>query len=47
MTTQQMYKQIERMYAQVNWNDKDSIHRYNEAVRQLHKMREEENDEKK
>lgn len=47
MTVQQMYRQIERMYAQVDWNNKESIHRYNEAVRQLHKMREEENDEKR
>lgn len=42
MTVQQMYKQIERLYAQVDWSNKESIHRYNEAVRQLHKMREEE-----
>lgn len=40
MTTQQMYKQIERLYAQVNWNSRESIHRYNEAVRELHKLRE-------
>lgn len=42
MTVQQMYKQIERLYAQVDWSNKESIHRYNEAVRRLRKMREEE-----
>lgn len=44
MTVQQMYKEIERLYAQVDWSNKESIHRYNEAVRKLHRMREEAED---
>lgn len=44
MTVQQMYKQIERLYAQVDWSNKESIHRHNEAVRKLHRMREEAED---
>ena len=41
-----MYKICERLYAQVDWSNKESIHKYNEAVRQLHKLREEEREEK-
>lgn len=44
MTIQQMYKECERLYAQVDWTNKQSIHEYNEKVWELHKMREEENE---
>lgn len=47
MTIQQMYKECERLYAQVDWSNKASIHRYNEAVRELRKMREEEEEKQK
>lgn len=47
MTSRELYRQCERLYAQVNWKDKESIHRYNEAVRELHKQREEEENEQK
>lgn len=40
MTIQQMYKECEKLYTQVDWSNKASIHRYNEAVRELRKMRE-------
>lgn len=33
MTRQQMYRQLEKLYAQVDWTSKESIHRYNEAAR--------------
>ena len=47
MTARELYRECERLYAQVNWKDKESIHRYNEAVRELHKQRKEEENEQK
>lgn len=45
MTRQEMHKICEKLYAQVDWTNRESIHKYNEAVRQLRKLREEEEDE--
>lgn len=42
MTRQQMYKELERMYQQVDWSDKESIQRYNEKAREYRKIVEEE-----
>ena len=42
MTTRELYRECERLYAQVDWTDRESIHQYNEAVRELHKQRERE-----
>lgn len=47
MTSREMYRECERLYQQVDWTDKESIHRYNEAVRRLRKQREEEQEEQK
>ena len=47
MTSRELYRECERPYAQVNWKDKESIHRYNEAVRELHKQREREENERR
>ena len=35
------YKECERLYAQVNWNSRESIHRYNEMRREMRKAFEE------
>lgn len=45
MTRQQMYRELERLYAQVDWSNKDSIRAYNEKARQYRKMVEEEEDD--
>lgn len=42
MTRQQMYRELERLYAQVDWSNKESIHRYNELAREYRHMVEEE-----
>lgn len=41
------YKQRERLYAQVNWNSRESIHHYNETVRELRKQMEQEEEKRK
>lgn len=46
MARQQMYKELERLYQQVDWSDRESIHRYNEKAREYRKMVEEEEEEK-
>ena len=46
MTSREYYRECERLYLQVDWNNRESIHRYNEAVRQLRKQREKEEEEK-
>lgn len=47
MTSREMYRECERLYQHVDWTDKESIHRYNEAIRRLRKQREEEQEEQK
>lgn len=47
MTTRQFYRECERLYAQINWNNKESVHRYNEKVRELRHMRDEEEERRK
>lgn len=42
MTRQQMYRELERLYANVDWSNKDSIKRYNEKAREYRKIVEEE-----
>ena len=46
MTLQQMYKELERLYQQVDWTDRESIRRYNEKAREYRKMVEEEEEKK-
>ena len=46
MTRQQMYRELERLYTQVDWSDKESIRRYNEKAKEYRKMIEEEEDQK-
>ena len=46
MTRQQMYRELERMYQQVDWSNKESIRRYNEKAREYRKMVEEDEEEK-
>ena len=38
MTRQQMYKELERLYTEVDWTNKDSIHHYNELAREYRHM---------
>lgn len=38
MTRQQKYKELERMYAEVDWSNKESVARYNEAARRYREM---------
>ena len=42
MTKQQMYRELERLYAQVDWSSKESIRQYNEQAKAYRKMVEEE-----
>ena len=46
MTSRELYRECERLYAQVDWNNKESIRRYNEKVKELRKQREAEQEEK-
>ena len=34
MTIQQMYRELERLYSQVDWSNKESIHEYNVKARE-------------
>lgn len=47
MTKRQMYRELERLYTQVDWSDKESIRRYNEKAKEYRKMIEEEEEESK
>ena len=38
MTRQQMYRELEKLYAQTDWTDRESIHRYNEKAREYRRM---------
>ena len=42
MTRQQMYKELEKLHAQVDWTSRESIHQYNEKAREYRHMVEEE-----
>lgn len=44
MTRQQMYKELERLYASVDWSNKESVKRYNELARMYRQMVAEEED---
>lgn len=44
MTRQQMYRELERLYCQVDWNDKESVRQYNEKAREYRKQMEEDDD---
>lgn len=44
MTRQQMYKELERLYNNTDWSNKESIHRYNEAAKEYRKMVEQEDE---
>lgn len=46
MTRQQMYRELERLYTQVDWSDNESIRRYNEKAKEYRKMVEEEEESK-
>ena len=45
MTKQQMYRELERLYTQVDWSNKESIRRYNEKAKEYRKMVEEEEED--
>ena len=38
MTRQEMYKELERLYCQVDWKNKESIRQYNEKARAYRQM---------
>jgi len=40
MNSRQLYRECERLYQQVDWTNRESIHQYNEKVRELHRQRE-------
>lgn len=42
-----MYRELERLYAQVDWSSKESIHRYNEEARRYRKMFEEQEEQER
>lgn len=41
MTIQQMYKECERLFCEINWDDQESVRKYQEAVKRLEEMRKE------
>lgn len=41
MTRRQMYRELERLYCQVDWSDKESIRQYNELAKEYLKNVEE------
>lgn len=47
MTKRQMYRELERLYTQVDWSDKESVRCYNEKAKEYRKMVEEEEEESK
>lgn len=47
MTIQQMYKECERLFCAIDWEDQESVRRYREAVKRLEEMRKKEGGEKK
>ena len=47
MTIQMAYKECERLFCAIDWEDQESIKRYQEAVRRLEEMRKKEGREKK
>ena len=40
-----MYQELEKLHAQVDWNDRESIHRYNEKAREIRRRFEQEQEE--
>ena len=46
MTARQFYRECERLYCKVDWSNKDSIHQYNEKVRELRHLMEKEEEER-
>lgn len=42
MTSSQLYRECERLFAQVDWTNPDSVRKYNEAVQALQAQREKE-----
>lgn len=40
MTIQQMYKECERLFCAIDWEDQESVKQYREAVKRLEEMRE-------
>lgn len=42
MTIQMAYKECERLFCEIDWEDQESVRRYNEAVKRLEEMRKEE-----
>jgi len=45
MTSRELYREAERLYRNVDWTNRQSIHEYNEKVRELHRQREREAEE--
>ena len=42
MTSQELYRKCEELFKKVDWTNRESIHEYNQAVRELHKQRDRE-----
>lgn len=38
MTRQQMYRELEKLYCNTDWSNKDSVRLYNETAREYRKM---------
>lgn len=47
MTSEEYYEVLKKRHAQVNWNDRESVRRYNEFARELRKLVREEKGERK
>ena len=47
MTRQQMYRELEKLYAQVDWTSCESIHQYNEKAREYRKQVEQEEEKER
>lgn len=44
MTTKEMYEELKQMKKETNWNDLESVRRYNRRARELRRMVEEQRD---
>lgn len=44
MTTKEMYDELKQMMKETNWNDLESVRRYNRRARELRRMVEERRD---
>lgn len=47
MTRQQMYRELEKLHAQVDWTSRESINQYNEKAREYRKQVEQKEEEER